>query len=261
MSSSIEKPVAQKNYAVGEPNGRCRMRRARKAVSLISEVGLAIFGISRRSWTGAALASAGGYIVYRGIKDRTNGITNIIEVSYTINRSAEEIYRFLRHWENILRLVPNLVNVHDRGPGLALIFGGRFGEFEIRTQPIDQRENQFVAWESMADSAFQHRGSLELREAPGKRGTEATLAFGYQLPGGGLGRGLTAVFGEHPEQQVREGLRRLKQLMETGEIATTAGQPTGRRGIKGRILESLYREKMPPQGVERSARQPMIVGD
>jgi len=35
--------------------------------------------------------------------------------------------------------------------------------------------------------------------------------------------------GEEPSLQVREDLLRLKQLMEAGEIATTAGQPSGRR--------------------------------
>ena len=37
------------------------------------------------------------------------------------------------------------------------------------------------------------------------------------------------ILGEDPALQVQEDLRRLKQLMETGEIPTTGGQPTGRR--------------------------------
>jgi hypothetical protein len=34
---------------------------------------------------------------------------------------------------------------------------------------------------------------------------------------------------QHPAADVREDLRRFKQLVETGEIAPTEGQPTGRR--------------------------------
>ena len=53
---------------------------------------------------------------------------------------------------------------------------------------------------------------------------------------GGLGGVLVArLFGEEPEQQVAGDLRRFKQLMETGEIATTEGQPSGRRGIAARL--------------------------
>jgi uncharacterized membrane protein len=36
------------------------------------------------------------------------------------------------------------------------------------------------------------------------------------------------LFGEEPKQQVHDDLRRFKQLMEAGEIATTEGQPSGR---------------------------------
>jgi uncharacterized membrane protein len=37
------------------------------------------------------------------------------------------------------------------------------------------------------------------------------------------------MFGEEPNQTIREDLRRFKQLMEAGEIPTTKGQPSGRR--------------------------------
>jgi len=36
------------------------------------------------------------------------------------------------------------------------------------------------------------------------------------------------LFGEAPEQQIEEDLRRFKQLMETGETATVTGQTSGR---------------------------------
>jgi uncharacterized membrane protein len=36
------------------------------------------------------------------------------------------------------------------------------------------------------------------------------------------------LFGEEPEQQIQEDLRRFKQIMEAGEVASTEGQPSGR---------------------------------
>jgi len=36
------------------------------------------------------------------------------------------------------------------------------------------------------------------------------------------------LLGEEPQVQIEEDLRRFKQLMETGEIATTEGQSSGR---------------------------------
>jgi len=46
------------------------------------------------------------------------------------------------------------------------------------------------------------------------------------------------LFGEEPEQQIREDLRRFKELMEAGEIATTDGQPHGRRSKLATMLKS-----------------------
>jgi uncharacterized membrane protein len=56
----------------------------------------------------------------------------------------------------------------------------------------------------------------------------------YNPPGGRLGAALAKIFGEEPNQTVREDLRHFKQLMETGEIPTTEGQPSGRRSSKTR---------------------------
>jgi uncharacterized membrane protein len=42
------------------------------------------------------------------------------------------------------------------------------------------------------------------------------------------------VIGKVPKRQLKEDLRRFKQIMETGEIPTTRGQPSGRRGYFAR---------------------------
>jgi uncharacterized membrane protein len=52
----------------------------------------------------------------------------------------------------------------------------------------------------------------------------------YDPPGGVFGAAVARVFGEDPELQVQEDLRRLKQILETGETPTVEGQPTGRKG-------------------------------
>jgi len=49
----------------------------------------------------------------------------------------------------------------------------------------------------------------------------------YNVPGGMVTAAIAKLFGEEPEQQIGDELRRFKQLMETGEIATTEGQSRG----------------------------------
>jgi uncharacterized membrane protein len=41
-------------------------------------------------------------------------------------------------------------------------------------------------------------------------------------PAGVLGAVVARLFGEDPDRQVREDLRKFKQLMETGEVTTSA---------------------------------------
>jgi uncharacterized membrane protein len=70
-------------------------------------------------------------------------------------------------------------------------------------------------------------GTVRFREAAGGRGTEVAVDLEYQPPAGALGSAIARVLGEEPQCQIEEDLRRLKQLMEAGEVATTVGQPAG----------------------------------
>jgi uncharacterized membrane protein len=56
------------------------------------------------------------------------------------------------------------------------------------------------------------------------------VSLTYRAPGGKPGALLAKTLGEEPGQQVADDLRRLKQLLEAGEIPTTEGQPTARVG-------------------------------
>ena len=78
------------------------------------------------------------------------------------------------------------------------------------------------------------------KAAPGGRGTEVIVHMHFRPPAGAVGAGLARLFGEHPDQQLQEDLRRFKQVMETGEIARSEasesflgmGQPGQPREMK-----------------------------
>ena len=57
--------------------------------------------------------------------------------------------------------------------------------------------------------------------------------FQIQIVGGFVQHQEVGRNGEEPGQQVEEDLRRFKQLMETGEIASTDVQPSGRAAARG----------------------------
>jgi uncharacterized membrane protein len=92
----------------------------------------------------------------------------------------------------------------------------------------EDRPNEMIAWRSVEDSDVEHSGVVRFESAPGNRGTIVTVDMRYAPPGGTLGSAIAAWFGEDPPQSITMDLRRFKQVMETGEVITTEGQPAGR---------------------------------
>lgn len=221
-------------------------------LSAIGGGALAAFGVSRRSLPGAALALTGGTVAYFGVRGRsplygalglntaeTHAGPNAsvkhregvkVERSLTIDRPAEELYRFWRNFENLPRFMDHLESVsaldreHSRWRAKAP--AGRVVEWEAEI--INERENELIAWRSTEGSAIGNAGSVHFKAAPGGRGTEVHVVLQYDPPGGPLADLIARLFGEQPDQQVREDLRRFKEMMETGEVATTDGQPSAR---------------------------------
>lgn len=59
-------------------------------------------------------------------------------------------------------------------------------------------------------------------------GTVIALEADYELPGGKLQEWLRMFSGNDPDTVMQVQLKRLKAFLETGEIPTTVGQPSGR---------------------------------
>jgi uncharacterized membrane protein len=105
---------------------------------------------------------------------------------------------------------------------------------EWTSEITTDRPGEELAWRSREDSGAANSGSVRFEAAPSGRGTIVRLSLHYSPFGGALGAGLVKLLGRDPHSSIREDLRRFKQVMETGEVATTRGQPTGRRSMLGR---------------------------
>jgi uncharacterized membrane protein len=84
---------------------------------------------------------------------------------------------------------------------------------------VDDRPNELIAWRSLPGSEVENGGAVRFKPAPGGRGTEVIVHVHFSPPAGALGAGIARLFGQHPDQQLQDDLRRFKQVMETGEIA------------------------------------------
>jgi uncharacterized membrane protein len=93
-------------------------------------------------------------------------------------------------------------------------------------------ENELIAWRSLAGAQVANAGSVWFKDAPGGRGTEVHVELQYNPPAGALGAIIASLWGEEPGQQIHEDLHRLKALLETGEVITVEGQPSGREASR-----------------------------
>jgi uncharacterized membrane protein len=105
----------------------------------------------------------------------------------------------------------------------------REGGEASRLGPIEVLDEQpaRVEWRTLEGAAQKASGVTRLGLAPGDRGTEVHVRVEYDVPGGVVGEAVKKLTGEEPLQLVRDDLRRLKQLIETGEIARSGGAPSG----------------------------------
>ncbi len=159
-------------------------------------------------------------------------MANGIEVreSFTINappdvlfqfwRRFSEFPRFMRHVESVEELDDRTSHWVVRAPA------GRTIEWDAEI--VEEVPGERLHWRTIGDADVRHGGQVEFRPATGGRGTVASIHLSYEAPAGEAGATLAKLFGEEPEIQVREDLRRFKRLIETGEIPTTAGQSSGR---------------------------------
>jgi uncharacterized membrane protein len=155
---------------------------------------------------------------------RRGGAVRVEQVT-TISRPVEEVYHFWRAFQNFPRFMRHLESVqvdgsrksHWRAKGPAGVM------VEWDAEMIEDREPEWIAWRSLEGSDIPNSGSVRFRPAPGARGTELRVQMEYSPPAGRLGRGVAWLLGSDPERQIREDLRRCKQLLETGEIPLSDG--------------------------------------
>ena len=148
-----------------------------------------------------------------------------VEEAITINRPLNEVYQFWRSFENHPRFMSHLDSVQSMGGGRSRwrAKGPAGLKAEWDAEIVDERDNEWLAWRSLDGSDVKHRGAVSFDHAPGARGTEVRVELEYSPPAGAIGAAFARLFGHDPEQQLRDDLRRFKQLLEAGEIAISDG--------------------------------------
>ncbi len=226
---------------IRSPQEKINVGREERTMSMVGGSALLLWSLARRSGMAVPLALSGGYLLYRGVSGkcplygamdihRTEGEGIKVERSLTIAKPVAEVFNFWRNFENLPRFMNYLEKVEVTGERTSRWVAKAPIDLQVEWEAeiTEERQNELIAWRSLPGSEVENSGSVRFKSAPGDRGTEIIVNLEFQPPGGSAGAAVARLFGKHPDLQVREDLRRFKQIMETGETATVSGQPSGR---------------------------------
>jgi len=181
----------------------------------------------------------------RALQERPGMRLHAIRVrkTVTINRSPEELYRFWRQFDNLPQFMAHLESVQSlEGNRSHWVAKGPAGtSVEWDAELINDKPGELIAWRSLENSQVDHAGSVRFERATGNRGTVVKVDLQYAPPAGVIGASIAKLFGESPDKQIEVDLLRFKQLIETGEIARTEGQPAGRSRSTSRKFDDFIR--------------------
>ncbi len=246
----------ENGQAHDEDKNRVNVGQAERVFSLISGGLMLVSGLRRGGLTGLTMAGTAAGLLYRGTTGHCHLYAALdmdtekidrqgvhVEESITINRPAAELFQFWRNFENLpkfMRHLESVVVLNDKmSRWTATAPAGLTVSWDA--QIVSEKENESIVWKSLEDAQIANAGSVRFLPAPGGRGTELRVTLGYSPPAGSVGVIIAKLFGEEPTQQIIKDLHRFKALMETGEIPTTQGQPSGasaKRKFKSALMPS-----------------------
>lgn len=147
---------------------------------------------------------------------------DVVGRAITINKPADELWAFFRDFSNLPKFMENVVSIDvlDDKRSHWVVKAPAGARVEWDAVVTDEAEGRHIAWEA-ENADVPNSGRVEFREA-GERGTVVHATIVYDPPAGVVGKLIAKMFQREPNMQARQDLKRFKQLMETGEVATRA---------------------------------------
>jgi uncharacterized membrane protein len=133
-----------------------------------------------------------------------------------------EVYRFWRNFENLPRFMDHLeaVTVIDENRSHWVAKGPAGTRVEWDAVIHNEIDDELIAWRSLPGSEINNAGSVHFTPSTDGTATEVRVVLSYEAPAGKVGVAVAKLLGEEPSKQVADDLRRLKQVMDSGEVLT-----------------------------------------
>jgi uncharacterized membrane protein len=170
-----------------------------------------------------------------------------VRTAITVRAPRDEVYAFWRDFENLPQFMAHVESVQITGDRRSRwLAKGPLGNVEWDAELVEDNPGRMIAWRSLPHSEVPNHGTVRFQDAPGNRGTEVHVEIHYEPPAGRLGVTLAKLFGEEPQQQAKDDLRRFKQIKECGQVVRSEGTPEG--PVTSRLMRQRPAQPMPSGG-------------
>lgn len=223
-------------------------KRMKRAGSLVLGAGLLLRGLRRRSVRGVVMALVGAGLIAKTLRDVTgsdrsdntrppaqgakseDSTAMAVSRSMTIGEPADQLYEAWRDPQIFSHVMGDFAEVTSTdGDRYHWTVHGPAGiNSSWETQIVEDEPGEVIRWESRPDATVPNSGSVGFRPAAGDRGTIVTLSLEFDPPGGTVGTTVLKQLDIVPETLAGHTLGRFKSLVESGEIPSLAGNPSGR---------------------------------
>jgi uncharacterized membrane protein len=206
-------------------------------VSIAAGAGLVVYGLTHLKGWGVLAAAAGGVLFRRGLTAHCDvyaalGLNTYVEPTDTraalggergthvresvvIDRPIEELYRFWRNLENLPQFMHHLQSVERVTDTISRwrVEGPAGTVVEWDAEINNEVPNRVIGWRSLENADVVSAGSVNFDDA-GRGRTRVTVHLQYSPPGGKVGASIAKLFGRDAESEIREDLRRFKDVVE-----------------------------------------------
>ena len=228
--------------------GPVNVGKEERYTSIVGGAALLAAGLSRRGLPGLLLAALGGAFLVRGVGGHCRlydsmGVSTAlplrpgvpdqtghkIEKTIFIARPPEEIFRFWRNLENLPEFMKNVesVRVHDDLRSHWVVKGPGGHRLEWDAEIVNEHPGEMISWQTLPGADVQSAGTVRFTAADGGRSTLLRVVLEFHPPGGELGTRIARFLGKDPIVQLDQDLAHLKQIIESRDVSTAAGQGRG----------------------------------
>lgn len=155
-----------------------------------------------------------------------------------VQRPRDEVYAFWRNLTQLPQFMEHLVSVTGDPDGIShWTAKAPTGAVEWDAKIVEDKPGEMISWRSLEDSEVRNSGAVRFLDAKGG-GTEVAVDISFDPPMGILGEAVAKLFGEAPDQQVADDLKRFKTIMESGQAKVASPGQTVAAAARAELIAS-----------------------